>query len=331
MSQRAPIYFLLVALGCLLWTSAGIAKGWTSEPLADKWVQKLEATPADPRPDELSANAHFAISDERRHDLFADGIKDKGGALIGVGPEQNYLLAGWAKPEILILMDFDQFVVDLHDIYRLVFLEAKTPEEFQAIWRGKGSISVDELIRREVKDADKQAALLKVSKRSRKLVSSKIRALEKYARKFRYEYFLQNADMYDGIRALYQQNRVFAVRGDLTASQTLKSLSATLREMKVPVRVLYLSNAEKYFPWVEGYRDNMRALPFDAETAIIRTAGWGESTAAEDDPLYMYLIQSGDNFRAWINTKIKNWSPMLSRRGRAIDKGFYRIETLPGK
>ena len=49
---------------------------------------------------------------------------------MGVGTDQNYLIAGWSRPEVLVLMDFDQVVVDLHRVYQLAFLHAESPEAF---------------------------------------------------------------------------------------------------------------------------------------------------------------------------------------------------------
>ena len=90
----------------------------------------FQSLPRDPAPEEITRNQHYWISNEQRLDLFHDPIKDLGGVYVGVGSDQNYLHAGWAKTEVLVLMDFDQKIVDLHGVYRVAFLHASTKEQF---------------------------------------------------------------------------------------------------------------------------------------------------------------------------------------------------------
>ena len=87
----------------------------------------MHAVVEDPPPPELVRDTHYIVSNESRQDLFKDSIAAHGGALLGVGSDQNYLLAGWSRPELLILFDFDQVVVNVHRVYRAFFLNAATP------------------------------------------------------------------------------------------------------------------------------------------------------------------------------------------------------------
>jgi hypothetical protein len=329
MMLARKMVWVVLGLGLSLAATAS-AEGWTSGNLEDKWVKALRAIPADPLPKALSANAHFAISDERRHDLFADQIANRGGVWVGVGPEQNYLMAGWAKPEILVLLDFDQFVVDLHHVYMQAFLHASTPTEFLGLWSKGSEAKLIELVRAGISDATARERCIKVLKKSRGLVSGKLRTIINVGKKRGFESFLSSQEIYDGIRALVKQNRVVAVRGDLTGKETISSLAKVLGDMGKKIGVVYLSNAEKYFDWVPSYRDNMRSLPWGEKSLVIRTAGWAQDHSAEDDPLYMYLVQDAANFRAWLDSSIKNWSPMLGRRGPKLAQGYYRIEKSPG-
>lgn len=331
MRLRVSMGIISAAVAVVLGMTTSAFAQWTDGPLDSKWADKLRATPSDPLPKELSNNAHFAVSDERRHDLFREEITGAGGAFIGVGPEQNYLMASFAKPEVLIPMDFDQFVVDLHFVHGMVFRAKETHEEYVQAWHKKNADALMELIRSEEKDPKRQAKLLKVAKKSRGLVYGKLRKTARLAKANGFDCYVNSAEHYKGVRALWQQNRVFPVRGDLTGSVTMQYLAKTLGEMGLPVRVLYLSNAERYFPWVDGYRENMRALGFDAKTKVIRTAGWGEKYAAEEDPLYMYLVSDSEIFLSWINGRAKNWKAMLYRRGPKIEQGYYRITRKPGE
>jgi len=108
------------------------------------------------------------------------------------------------------------------------------------------------------------------------------------------------------------------VRGDLTADQTVLDIAAAAKAASLPVRVLYVSNAEAYFrPYPPGYLRNMAALPMDERSVIIRTCGFKPDWSP--DPLYEYNVQPGDNFQRWMNT-MKAGSVRTLLRGRVKDK-----------
>ena len=48
-------------------------------------------------------------------------------------------VAGWARPEVLVLMDFDIYITWLHKAYRVAFEEAKTPDAMIALWQEKNA------------------------------------------------------------------------------------------------------------------------------------------------------------------------------------------------
>ena len=98
-------------------------------PIPKAWADAFNAVRADPKPDKLTKDSHFFVSDEQRHDLFRQDVKNLGGVFIGLGTDQNYLMAAWARPEVLVPLDFDQMVVNLHFAFRVIFLNAKTKEE----------------------------------------------------------------------------------------------------------------------------------------------------------------------------------------------------------
>ena len=80
---------------------------------------------------------HYTRSNETRHYLFKSPINEIGGIHVGVGAEQNYIFAGWSKPKVMILMDFDQWIVDLHRAYSVMFAKAETPDAFIELWQKK--------------------------------------------------------------------------------------------------------------------------------------------------------------------------------------------------
>lgn len=82
---------------------------------------------------------HYLMTNEHNLDVWKDVVTDraKGGIMYGVGSDQNFILAGWAKPEILILADFDMYVPMLHQVYAICFNLAATPDEFIELWSTK--------------------------------------------------------------------------------------------------------------------------------------------------------------------------------------------------
>ena len=82
----------------------------------DEAGQKVLADiPTDPAPAHITNDAHFLTSNENQHFFWKKAIEAApGGIFIGIGTDQNYVMAPWGRPEYLILVDFDQMIVDLH-------------------------------------------------------------------------------------------------------------------------------------------------------------------------------------------------------------------------
>ena len=62
-------------------------------PVSQEWTEQLNHIVSDPPPPHLVRGTHYVISNEDRHDLWLKTIANKGGAYIGVGTDQNYVLA----------------------------------------------------------------------------------------------------------------------------------------------------------------------------------------------------------------------------------------------
>ena len=255
---------------------------------------------ADPPPEEIVRNSHYWVSNEHNHQLWLPFIKDIGGALIGVGTDQNYLLAGWAKSSLLILMDFDQEIPNLHQMYAFFFGISDTPQNLIDRWSRKyGDDSAEKLeahlipiaqelaikeaaarslsgaksekfIARRVKRYVKKR--VKIFKRTRGLLWRRLTKTRKKYRELKIPTFLDDQAQYDHIRGLWATGRVLAIRGDLTADHTMIDIAEALRSMDVSVNVLYLSNAEQYFPLTPTYRRNLINLPW--ESTVTRYARW---------------------------------------------------------
>ena len=267
------------------------APAWAEAPSpAAAWA----ALPTDPPPAAINNDTHYLVSNEDRLDLFWRRARGRGGLQIGVGTDQNYLLAGWSRPEVLVLLDFDQAVVDLHAVYRALFLEAPDPETFRALWSDpKGAAQAIE----RHGDAQAQVAVtLSAYARAHEAVAKRLAALQRDLERRRVPGFLSDAEAYAHLRRLYAEGRVARVRGDLTGPQTVKAIGALARRSGLTVGVLYLSNAEQYFMYGQAFRDNMRGLPLEDSSVVLRTL-----PARPRD--FEYIIQRGHHFHAWLDRR----------------------------
>jgi hypothetical protein len=75
----------------------------------------------------------------------------------------------------------------------------------------------------------------------------------------------------------------------------MKGVAAAARELGVTIRVVYLSNAEQYFDYLDTFKSNFNALPIDDRSVIVRTLlTW----SLNQD--YRYNTQPIGNFNAWL-------------------------------
>ena len=271
----------------------------------------------DPAPKEITRGIHYVVSNEKKHYLWRPHVEHLGGIAIGVGAEQNYMLAGWARPEVLILMDFDGYIPWLHLAYAAAFHHAKTPAEMVALWRESGRRTLVELV-----EARYDRPTARNVKRAIKHAWSVGAHLARIRRDYRdrgIPCFLTAQNQYDHIRDLTRRGRVLAIRGDLTGERTMADIAAVSQELDLPVRVVYLSNAEYYFPFRAGrYRDNMSGLPYDPRSLVLRT--WPRRGNE-----YRYYEQRGVDFVTWLEHGTARDASALVKHAAVRSEGDDRI------
>jgi len=305
---------------------------WTeSGPLTPEAREILRSIVADPAPPALVLGSHYWVSNESAHDVWRETIGKLGGALAGVGTDQLYLLAGWQEPSLLLALDFDAEVVRVHELYGIAFAKAETPEAFLQLWRdaARDAGSWDELLAA----ADSDEAVRKRHHRTLDVAGTIISARLGQVRR-RYAglgipCFLTDAGQYAKVRTLWQEGRVVALRGDLTATSAMLTAAAAMRKLGVPLRTLYLSNAEKYFDYSPAFRANIIAQPFDEKSLILRTRHSPRMGAVEGD-VYHYNTQTGANFVAWMrDSTVPTSFALLKRRVEEKPSGKSHIDALP--
>lgn len=263
----------------------------------DAAAAELRALAPDPAPSHTTNDRHYLVSNERRLDLFRPELDDLGGVLLGVGTDQGYVMAAWSRTELLVIVDFDQQVVDLHAIHGALMAAAPTMEEFQRLWSAEGAEDARGVLR-EAHPA--RPELLELYDTAHDVVGGRLRRLARRYVELGVHSWLDTPEQYRFVADLHASGRVVALRGDFTRDGVLRRVAAVLHAHALPVKVLYLSNIEQYFTYRRPFKDNMLALPFVADTTVLRTLP-GRPAG------FHYIVQRGDDFLAWMRAP-KVWS-----------------------
>ena len=163
------------------------------------------------------------------------------------------------------------------------------------------------LITASITDPTKQKGALKAFRYARRLVYGKLRRTIRRDKKKGSISFLTDPEQYNYLVALFKAGRVFAVRGDLTATRTMRDLAKVMKQFNRPLRTLYISNCEQYFSFGDDYRQNIAVQHPDERSLILRTRPWRKRSKEETDQLapiqYTFMTQDFPTMRAWMNNK----------------------------
>ena len=136
--------------------------------------------------------------------------------------------------------------------------------------------------------------------------------------------FLTDQEHYDYVRLMLEQRRVRPLLVDLLATDGLVALGEASKALGVPIRVLYLSNAEQYWKrYPKQFRANITALPFADDAVVLRTL---LSQAINED--YRYNVQPAANYEEWLERPFVGNVYQIVRGGpKATPEGITLFET----
>ena len=301
-----------------------------SQKLPEAIETRFRAIRFDPDPEQLVRNAHYWVSNENAHYVWYPKIRDIGGVLSGVGTDQIYLLAGWANSSIVIPMDFDRSIRNLHIAYGAAFLSSDTITEFKTYWRKDSSEKMKAALEKYFPE-DAEVAF-KAWKSGRAEVAARIgRVIKRYTEGTGAgtPTFLTDESQYRRIRTLWQNHRVFPICGDLTGDTSMIDIAKALKESHLSLTILYPSNAEHYFKYGPSYRRNIIHMPFSDNSLILRTRQMKSLGLAEEED-YHYNTQSGANFKVWLETtQIGDQHKMLRKRSKTKTDGLSVLDYVP--
>lgn len=284
-----PVKLGSVAAGLLtyLLVAAPVVAAATPDPA-------LAELTSDPAPDAITNDRHYLISNERRLDLFTPEVQERGNVYVGVGAGQNYLLAGWARPSHMVLIDFDQDVVDLHQIYIALLSYAGTPAAFEALFSAEQADVAHAVLAIAAGQRHRATRLLALYERARPKVQRHLRVMRGKLEEAGVAGYLTDDDAYDHVATLARSGRIIARRGDFTTRGVVADVGRALEESGKSIGVLYLSNIEQYFMYRKPFRANMLGLPLASDSVVLRTLPARPAG-------FEYIVQTGPNFEAWMN------------------------------
>lgn len=279
----------------------------------DDLAEALRALPPDPAPERTTNDTHYLVSNERRHDLFELSRRGgRGGVMLGVGSDQNYVMAPWAGTELLIVVDFDDKIVDLHAIHGALMGAAPTVEEFRRLWSDAGTADAHAVLRSDFGRA-RARHLIALRDEALPAVEKRLRKLARRFEELGVHSYLDTPQQYRFVADLQARGRVVAIRGDFTKAGVMRRIAEQLDEHEVDLQVLYLSNVEQYFAYRKPFKANMRALPFAEDATVLRTLP-GRPAG------FHYIQQRADDFVAWMKAP-RVWS-VYAIRGRTHGEPF---------
>ena len=307
---------------------------------SDDFQKIFRVTDLDQLPKDRFLRAdHYPASNERRIDLFEPKIRDLKGGYVGVGTDQNFTFIAWAKSEYAYLMDFDEVVVAVNKIH-LYFIEiSPTFAEFKNLWDRRRQNESFEIVRRRFEKTPEWPVIQmawKTAHRGSHDVPERLADIALMERNFGLKTFSNDPVQYNYIRDMIQRGRLIAVGGDLTGTKSMHTIAKAARQLGIPIRVLYMSNAEEYFRYPETFRSNILDLPVDASSLVVRTAtsgakyefGYPPGEKFDDVPFH-YNIQPVQNLQEWM--KFRRYQSILTIvRARApLSQGFSIVQKTP--
>lgn len=275
----------------------------TAQPAALPEDQKaiFLGSPEDEPPEVLLATRkelhgrHYLSGDERNLHVFYPHIKGIGGGYMGVGSDQAYLFAHWMQADLVWLTDYDPWIKHLHMAYRAFFSEATTREAFLGLWEKQHKRKAVSLLKLVYADHPDRDDIVRVFQIARNKVDTRLRRLVRTLDKAKIPSFINDDEGYAWTRAMVKAGRVRPMVCNLIGQVCIKGVGEASKKLGVPIRVLYTSNAESYWPFKKVYRENILATNFDDKGVLLRTVA---SMRSNGD--YRYNLHFGNNFKDWL-------------------------------
>jgi hypothetical protein len=233
----------------------------------------------------------YIVGNEWSLDAFRPVVTDLGGGYVGVGPDQAYLLIGWQRPEFAWLVDYDSKVMRVHAMYRAVFELAPTRRAFLDAFESAHADRISKALAEH--DDDR---LRRLYRNNRDMFRWRLRTVERKLKRRGVPSWLTDDATYTFVRDMVLGERVRPLRVNLNEAAGMAGIAASARALGVPIRVVYLSNAEEYWDAYDPqFAANLQGLPHDDRSLVLRTR-----LVWQTNRDYVYNAQPLELFLQWL-------------------------------
>ncbi len=272
---------------------------------------------------------HYIYPNEDRGHVTYPYLRHRGGALLGVGSDQNYTFAAVARSELLFLMDYDAIVVHIHRVNQAFVKHAETPEAFVALWDPANAEEADRVIAAEW-EGDPLVDVYRRTRRSLNRVMHRhyTRTLE--PSESGATSWLRDAGHYAWIRNLWTGGRVVTLKGDMLGPNAMQGVGAALHELGVPMRIYYTSNAPNAWggEMTDSYKRNVRSFPMDEDSVVLQALGWTNEFGQTGH--WHFNVQHGPDAQERLGRDGYRWLWQVVRPYRNTDDVDLTLSGLPG-
>ncbi|MEM6997187.1 MAG: hypothetical protein AAF721_42170 [Myxococcota bacterium] len=266
----------------------------------------------------LAVDTHYIQSNETRHDLFFPYIEGIGGAAIGVGSDQTFTIAATAQSELLFMMDIDRRVVELQKMYAVLVPAAESAQALVDMFHHKNEATTKAVLTEAFADmGDKERTrLLRGFRIGRETVYRHLVRVIGRTVEGQPASWLSAPEKFAHVQDLYRKGRVRTMVGNLAGTESMRTVGKVCTELGVPLRVLYMSNAEEYFKYTADFRQNIESLPLDEDKSVVLRTIYSKKWVHAD--LWAYQVQPIVDFKTRLADSMnRSRSPMLRRAENA--------------
>jgi hypothetical protein len=139
--------------------------------------------------------------------------------------------------------------------------------------------------------------------------------------------YLTDLERYQHLRTMLEEGRIRPMLANLLEDTGVNGIAAAARSLEVPIRVMYLSNAEQYWRrYAPQYRENVAALPFADDAVLLRTL-----LRVSIDKDFHYNVQPATSYVQWLRAPyVRNVYDITGRPDYVKGElSFFRSEGKP--
>jgi hypothetical protein len=306
----------------------GIAVADRPEPLTDEH-RRIVFGSAEDVLDPIEKTNHFVHANECKHQVWKPFVKGVAGAYLGIGTDQNFTLIAWARSELAFLMDYDPVVVHVNHAHRALLEHSADIAGYVARFSAAGKVDAEAILNAVYATHPERREIVAAFRRYRgRIARHYARVLREADRE---NHFLHDDADYAHVHRLAETDRIRVLKGDLLQSTTMRGVGRVSAQLDLPVRVVYLSNAEEFWSYPAAFRDNVASLTMDPASVVLRTRHTDIYGARLDD--FVYVAEDGIDFRSKLQMRTARgrwrhrgiWSLLLDRRPVAGIDGLFTV------